>query len=141
MGENIQEDALTLFPYAEHPASRLEIAHAAAIDADIECNGSLDRFDNVSKGDRLGRTGELITAAWTAAGTDETSLHQVADYFFKIIFRDLLLPSDNAAASDSARIIREMNHCAQRILDLARDLHQAHFFTDPFVASGSSGRL
>ncbi len=100
--ENIKQNPLALFPYAEHPAGRLQITQAAAV----------------------------VTAARTAARTHEASPHQVTDHFFEIIFRDLFLTSYYAAPRDATWIIREMNHSPQRIFDLTRYLHQAHFFTD-----------
>src|SRR5579875_776355 len=124
--EDIEQRPLALLPNPEHPAGRLQAALLGALDAEIESDRTLDRFDNVAEGDRFGRTGELIAAAGTAPRPDQPAAHQVADDLFEIILRDMFGAGDFGTASDALGIVGQMDHGAQGVFDLARNLHQAH---------------
>ena len=55
--ENFEQDALTVLPDPEHPASRLQAAGVGVFQADVEIDRSLDRLDYVLERDRLRAAG------------------------------------------------------------------------------------
>src|SRR5258708_31819000 len=60
---------------------------------------------------------------------DHDSSHQIANHFFEIVLRDLLASSYFSAARHARRMIGEIDHRTQCVLDLSRYLHQAHVFS------------
>src|SRR5260370_193111 len=73
--------------------------------------------------------GELVAVAGMAARMDEASSHEIANHLFQIVFRDLLAGSYFSAARHARRMIGEIDHRTQCVLDLSRYLHQAHLFS------------
>src|SRR5262249_18048302 len=121
-----QQDALPLLPYPVHPAAGLERAGTGTIGADVERDRTFDRFDNVAEGDLLGRAGQLIAAPGSPPRLNQSAPHQVANHFFQVVLRNLLVPGDFGSARDTRRAVRHVDHRAQCVLDLGRYLHQAH---------------
>src|SRR5215470_1179250 len=92
--EYIEQHALAFFPHAVHAAGRLQSARAAAVGAYVESDRTFDRLDNIAEGDGVGLARELVTAARTATRMHQTAAHQVADNFFEIVLRDVLVSGD-----------------------------------------------
>src|SRR5208283_238055 len=107
----------------------LQRARAAAVGAYVERDRTFDGLDNIAKRDRVGFARELIAAARTAAGVDETAAHQIADHFLEIVLRNLFASGYLGAARHARGMVREIDHRTQCVFDLPRYLHQAHVFS------------
>src|SRR5262245_49896133 len=124
--EHFQQHALPFLPDSVHPAGRLQRARTGSVGANVKCNRTFDRLDYIAEGDLRGGARELIAATGAAPRLDQSTPHQVANHFFQVVLGNLLVPGDFASARDSRRTIRQVDHGTQRVLDLARYLHQAH---------------
>ena len=91
MREDIEQTALSLFPYPEHSAGRLHIALVQPVNANIQGDWPFDRFDHVAKRNGLGGTRKLIATARSAPRLHQASAHQIADNLLQVIFGDALL--------------------------------------------------
>src|SRR5207248_9110367 len=92
----------------------------------VERDRTFDRLDDVLEGDAFRHAPELVAAARAAPRAHQPAAHQIANHLFQEVLRDLLAPRDLDAADDAFRMVRELDHRPQGVLDLARYLHQAH---------------
>src|SRR5581483_4649593 len=124
--EDLEQHALPLLPHPVHPACRLQGARTGAVGADVEGDGAFDGLDDVAESDVVGGTCELVAAPGSAPGLHESPAHQVADNLFEVVLGDVLMAGYFGSARDAAGTVGHVYHRPQRILDLARYLHQAH---------------